>query len=149
MVAARVRAGSRWSDACILNVSSRGLLINSTAVSVPEGGKLELRHGAHVIVAEVVWRSGSRAGLRSDRRVPVEEIMALSKAPSLQLTAGQWPHVDRRQQPRSHEQNRQRSRMFEFAGIVVAGAALAGALFSMVQAAFARPLALVHAALGG
>ena len=149
MLHARMRANSGWSDACILNVSSRGLLINASAVSAATGSKVELRHGEHVIIAEVIWRKGTRAGLRSDQRVPVDDIMALSKAPSLQLTATQWPHADRRKQPRSHDESRQRSRMFEFASIVVVGVLLAAALFSMVEAAFARPLALVQAALGG
>lgn len=148
MLAARMRATSGWSDACILNVSSRGLLINASAAPAAKGSKIELRHGAHVIVAEVVWRKGRRAGLRSEQRVPVEEIMALSKAPSLQLTATQWPHADRRQTPRNHEESRERSRMFEFAGIVVVAVSLAAGLFSMVEAAFARPLAMVRAALG-
>ena len=149
MLHARMRASSGWTDACILNVSSRGLLINASATGAVLGGEVELRHGAHVIVAEVVWRKGTRAGLRTDQRVPVDEIMALSKAPALQLTAGQWPHVDRRTQLRPYEESRQRSRMLEFAGVVAIAVALAGALYSMVEQAFARPLAMVSTALGG
>src|SRR5258708_18371651 len=149
MLHARMRASTGWTDACILNVSSRGLLINASAAGAATGSEVELRHGAHVIVAEVVWRRGTRAGLRTDQRVPVEEIMALSKAPALQLTAGQWPHVDRRTQWRSHDESRQRSRMLEFASVVVIAVSLAGALFSMVEQAFVRPLAMVQAALGG
>ena len=149
MLHARMRASSGWTDACILNVSSRGLLINASATGAVTGTEVELRHGAHVIVAEVVWRKGTRAGLRTDQRVPVDEIMALSNAPVLQLTAGQWPHVDRRTRLRPYEESRQRSRMLEFAGVVVIAVSLAGALFSMVEQAFARPLAMVEAALGG
>lgn len=151
MLRARIRAGAVWNDTCILNVSSRGLMINaSTAAHAQKGSKIELRHGDHVILAEVVWRDGRRAGLRSDERVPVEEIMALSNAPSLQLTAaGQWPDVDRRRRPRRQVDSRTRSRAIEFAGVAAVAVCLSGAAFVLVDQAFARPMAYVEAALGG
>ena len=150
MLRARLRAGSGWSDACILNVSSRGLLINATTTaSAQAGNMIEVRHGDHVIVAEVMWRKGTRAGLRTEARVPVEEIMALCNAPSLQLTATQWPQVDRRKKARSHDESRLRSRAIEFAGIAIVAVWLATGVFAMVQQAFAQPLARVEQALGG
>ena len=93
MLHARMRASTGWTDACILNVSSRGLLINASATGAVTGSEVELRHGAHVIVAEVVWRKGTRAGLRTDQRVPVDEIMALSKAPAKELAGGKLHFV--------------------------------------------------------
>jgi hypothetical protein len=150
MLRARLRAAAGWSDACILNVSSRGLMINAAGAASPQkGSTIEIWHGGHVIVAEVMWRKGTRAGLRSDQRVPVEEIMALSNAPSLQLTAGQWPQVERRKQPRSHDDSRLRSRAIEFTGVAVVVLCLAGGVLAMVQQALARPMAHVAAALGG
>src|SRR4029078_1604392 len=83
---ARMRMDSSWCDACILNISSRGLMIH-VGRGAPNGDTVELRRGHHVIVARVVWRDGSRAGLHSDDRLPVEEILSLSQAPALQLTA--------------------------------------------------------------
>src|SRR4029078_12325215 len=83
---ARMRMDSSWCDACILNISSRGLMIH-VARGAPSGDTVELRRGDHVIVARVVWRDGSRAGLHSDDRLPVEQILSLSQAPALQLTA--------------------------------------------------------------
>ena len=150
MLPARMRAETGWADACILNVSSRGLLIISSRVG-GEGSSVELRHGSHAIVARVVWRKGTRAGLRAEARVPVEEIVILSRATALPLTAPTWSGGERRQQPRaaSHEESRLKSRMMEFASIVVIGISLAAPMFSMVEQAFARPLAMVAAALGG
>ena len=145
-----MRDGSGWTDACILNVSSHGLLINATVAGAPAtGSMIELRHGDHVIAGEIIWRKGTRAGLRTDQRVPVEEIMALGTASALQLTAGEWPRAERRKRPRSHDESRLRSRAIEFAGVALIAASLAGAVFSMVEAAFARPLAAVQSALGG
>src|SRR4051794_30236366 len=150
MLRARRRASGGWPGACILSRPRRGVLtIPTTGPTAVTGSMIELRHGEHVIVGEVVWRKGTRAGLRTDGRVPVEEIMALGTASALQLTAGDWPRADRRKQPRSHDENRLRSRAIEFAGVAVIAASLAATLFSMVDAAFARPLAIVQAALGG
>lgn len=145
---ARIRSDSGWSDACILNLSSRGLLINSGGPAA-EGSVVELRHGDHVIVARVIWREGSRTGLRTQDRVPVEDIVTGKQAQAVQLTAPQWPAADRRKQPRTHEQSRMRSRALEFAGVAVTGGFLAAAVLSMVEQAFARPLATVQSALGG
>ena len=78
MVRARMRAQSGWSDACILNVSSRGMLINASAPAV-QGSTIEVWHGEHLIVATVMWRNGTRAGLHANERIPVEEILALAK----------------------------------------------------------------------
>ena len=84
---ARMRHGAAWSDACILNVSSRGLLIH-TSRQAPMGSEIELRRGEHVILARVVWRDGAKVGLRADDRVPIEEIVTLGQSRVLQLSAG-------------------------------------------------------------
>jgi hypothetical protein len=146
---ARLRMGAHWSDACILNVSSRGLMIQASRAA-PEGSVIELWKGDYVIVARVVWRKGVRAGLCSDDRVPVEEIMSLVQSPGLQLTASTGrPPCERRKRPRTHEESRIRARMMEFATVAVIAASLAGTAFAMLEQAFARPLAMVSAALGG
>jgi hypothetical protein len=145
---ARIRHGASWSDACILNMSSRGLLIN-TSRPAPAGTEIELRRGDHMIVARVMWRDGAKAGLQADDRLPVEDIMTFGQAQGLQLTAG-GERFERRVQPRLGDQrHRWRARALEFAGVVVAGASLASAAVLLVEEAFARPLAAVQAALGG
>jgi hypothetical protein len=142
LVPARLRHGSSWSDACILNVSSRGLMIH-TGRPISSGTIVEVRRGQHVIVARVIWRDGGRAGLRAEDRVPVEHIVTLGQSPALQLTAIE----ERRRHPRPEERNRLRGRAVEFGGVLLIAAALTGAGFSMVEAAFARPLALISAVL--
>lgn len=147
MLRARMRALCGWSDACILNVSSRGLMINSA--TLVQGSTVEVWHGEHVIVATVVWKKGTRAGLQAEDRIPVEEILALSKSPELQLTAESWPEVERRKKPRSHDHSRLVGRATEFAGVLTIGAILASAAFLMIEQAFARPLHYAAAVLGG
>ncbi len=145
VVAARLRHGAAWTDACILNVSSRGLMIH-TGRQIAKGTQVEVRRGDHVIIARVVWRDGGRAGLRAEDRVPVEDIMTFGQSSALQLTAAS--PAERRKHPRLPERSRLHGRAMEFAAVIAIGASLAAGGLSMVQAAFARPLEIVSAALG-
>lgn len=145
---ARMLLGSSWSDACILNISARGLLIQSGR-STPQGSVVELRRGDHVIVARVVWRLGLRAGLRAEGALPVEEILTLGQSPSLQLTASMRRAAERRQRARTEDESRHRARAFEFVSVVVIAACFGAMAFSMVERALARPMAFVEAALAG
>ena len=147
LVPARLRDGASWSDACILNVSSRGLLIHSMGAG-ETGATIELRHRDCSIVARVMWRDGARAGLRAEDRVPVEEIMLLGHAHNLTLTASAPPNVERRKTPR-HEESRDRARAIEFASALVIAAVLSAGTLAMLESALARPLAAISAVLGG
>jgi hypothetical protein len=148
MLRARMRSMSGWSDACILNVSSRGLMINAPSACAAKDSTIELWHGEHVIVATVVWRKGSRAGLHAEARVPVDDLLALSRSPSLQVTAGQWPQVDRRKTARTQDESRYRGRAIEFVAAVIIAISLAVGAFQLVEQSFARPLSTVQQALG-
>ena len=148
MLRARMRAQSGWSDACILNVSSRGMLINASAPAV-QGSIIEVWHGEHLIVATVMWHNGTRAGLHADERIPVDEILALAKSSALQLTAPSWPEVERRKAPRPRAESRLRARLVELAGVTAFAISPAVAALLMVEQALARPFHSVVAALGG
>jgi hypothetical protein len=149
MLPARLRNGAQWADACILNVSSRGLMIQSARAG-PEGSCVELRRGDHVIVARVMWRSGPRAGLLSEDRIPVEEIMSLSGSQPLQLVASRGALVERRRHRRASAlEYRLKGRAMEFAAIAAIGVALAGGAWSMARQALVKPFAQVSAALHG
>lgn len=149
VIPARLRTGAQWTDACILNISSRGLLIR-TARPVPEGSFVEVRKGDHAITARVAWRSGGRVGLHSDERLPVEEIMSSSSAQALRLVAEHGKFVERRRQPRARSDDaRLRGRAIEFVGIGGLVLALALSIWGMAQQALAVPLERVEAALDG
>lgn len=144
VVPARLRHGAGWSDACIVNVSSRGMLIH-TSRPLAKGSEVEIRRGDQAILARVVWRDGARAGLQAQDRVPVEQILTIGQAAGLQLTA---PTGERRREQRPVDHSRFKGRAIEFASATVIAIALASASLSMVHQAFARPLAAVSAALG-
>lgn len=147
MLRARMRSLGGWSNACILNVSSRGLMINAGAVSALSDGSIELWHGDHLIVGTIVWRKGTRAGLRTETSVPVEAILASGEGPALQLTAPSLPSAPRK--VRGHGDSRIRARAIEFAGIGLIAASLSAGALWMAEQAFAKPLVAVEAALSG
>lgn len=149
MLPARLRAGMQWSDVCILNISSRGLLIHSPRPTA-KGATVELWLGEHLIVARVVSRDGPRVGLRSEDRVPVEQIISLGEADALQLTAGNASRRERRRRQRASQLHaRLRGRTIEFTAVSAIGASLAIAAWSIAEQALARPLTAITVALGG
>ena len=148
MLPARLRGSCGWSNACILNVSSRGVLIQASRGAI-EGSTVELWHGEQVIVARVVWRKGTRAGLCAEARVPMEEMCADSKGAQLPRTSPDGRFVERRKRPRTHEESRLRGRALEFASMAIIGAGLAAGMFALVEQAFAQPLAYIGRALTG
>lgn len=147
LLKARMRTEAGWGDACILNISSRGLLIYA-ARAAEQGNTIEVRQGEHVIRARVVWREGARVGLHADELLPVETILSRANAPELRLTADASRRTDRRQRRRSHDESRIRARLFEFATFAVIAVCVGATAFSLVSEALARPLAQVRSALG-
>jgi hypothetical protein len=144
---ARMRVGQRWSNACILNISSRGLLVQASGIET--GSTIELRRGEHVIVARVVWREGGKAGLRSEEPLAVDDILTVDRGNSLQLVASGGASMERRivSRPR-HEESRARRRLLQFVGTTAIGVGLSAVVLMMIGQAAARPLAMVKSALG-
>jgi hypothetical protein len=142
-----LRSRSGWTDACILNISSRGLMIHSSRAG-PEGSRVELWRGDHVIVARVIWQDGGRTGLQSDECLAVEEILSLSRSAAMSLTASEPFTVERRARPREEPDRRREGRIFEFFGVIAIGCVLAATAFGMVEQALADPMAMIRAALG-
>jgi hypothetical protein len=144
---ARLRSGAQWSDVCILNISSRGLMIHSARVSA-KGSMVELRRGEHVIVARVMWREGARAGLHSDERLPIEKLATLGQPQPLRVASEDGKFVERRKRPRPQDDARLRGRAMEFIGVGAIGVTLALGAWTIASEAFARPLETVRNALG-
>lgn len=115
----------------------------------PTGTWIELHRGGHIISARVVWRNGSRAGLQSEERLPVEQIMAASPQCSLQLVASGGALIDRRKKERpSSVDARQIGRCVEFVGLSLLVVTFAVGLGRWAADALGRPLAEVASALG-
>lgn len=149
MIQARMRAGASWSDACILNLSSRGMLIKADQAP-SRGSYLEIRRGAYVLVARVIWANSDRFGVQTQDPVPAEGLIH----PPDQAGAGVAPHdgafVERRaatRPPAVLEASRQQSRAIEFCAFLLVGAIGAMLALGAVEGLMAKPLAVVEKAL--
>jgi hypothetical protein len=150
MIGARLRHGSGWTDARIVNLSSRGLMARAPCAPAP-GSYVEICRGTHRIVARVVWAESDRFGALSQDAIPVEAIATgedaspppIANAANDRCAAPRVPAPSER-----HERNRRRARRAEFACVAAFGAAAAFFAFDTVSETLARPLALVEARLG-
>lgn len=149
---ARMRVGACWNDVCILNISSRGLLLQ-IAEPPRQGSYLELRRGRHAILARVIWTESHRCGVRTQDLLPVEEIVndresppAPTDAPAVAATfAERRPSL--REREVQHENSRMLSRAIEFCTITVFAASAAVAAFGTLEQSLSRPLVYASAAL--
>jgi len=146
-----MRVGVSWNDVCILNVSRRGLGISS-AGPPPRGAYVEICRGRMVIVAQVMWAKGRRAGLHSQDVIWVQALVAEPETAHSATAPAAQPVVERRRAPRTarqaHERSRIVARAMEAAFVAVAGLGMGAALFGMVEQALARPLSQIRQALG-
>ncbi|MCL6697581.1 hypothetical protein LZ496_02115 [Sphingomonas sp. NSE70-1] len=146
MIEARVRCGATWSDACILNMSSRGMLIQAQPTP-SRGSYLEIRRGSQVVVARVVWSNAIRCGVRTQDIVSAEQLIRDHARSAKSATP-----VERRREPRlvatRHDASRFRSRAIEFGTFALLGAGVAIFATSLVGELLATPLEAVRQALG-
>lgn len=152
LIRARMNTGGLWSDVCIVNVSTRGLGLQ-TSRPPPAGTFIEVRPGRQVIVAKVVWSNGHRFGVRTQDPLLVAAIVA-GDAQSRDDTAQPWVYqTERRRIQLSHEQRHQQSKYvsqaMQFACLCVLCASAALVAFAAIQEALAEPLSHIRAALSG
>ena len=136
---ARLRSNCRWGDACILNLSPRGLMVYAPQPADP-GSFVEIRRGEQAIVARVVWRRNNRIGLRSERLLELDQVITGAGSQSAPGIGAVELLGERRQQPRSHDDSRLRARIAEFASIIVVAAVLAGSAYSLVARSLSAPI---------
>lgn len=142
-----MRAGATWTDACILNMSSHGMLVHAPTTP-SRGSYLEIRRGGYVIVARVVWANDNRFGVQTQDVVPADDL--IRNPDGAARTSSQHPSafVERRATPRQrHETSRWRARAFEFGTFVLLGGIAATLMLGAMGELLARPLALVETAL--
>ena len=149
IVPARLHSSSGWTDACILNVSSRGLMIHS-ALAGPQGSIVELRRGPHAIVACVVWRDGARVGLKTEERLAVEDLIRLNCASAMTVTTGQAQKRACGTPSQRRERNRcSLGRVIEYVGVALIACMLAVTAFDVLERGLGTPMALIETALAG
>ena len=140
-----MRSQSGWSDACILNISSGGLLVYSAGNAQP-GTHVEIRRGGSLIIANVVWRKNQRIGLCSHHPVPIQDVIENETLAAIVATDSPVL-VERRKQPRSADNSRFKARAMEFAATAAVGIVLAASAAICVAEALSKPIAAVEASL--
>lgn len=144
ILATRLRHGDAWCDACILNVSSRGLLLHASAP--PERGVfVEVRRGAHVVVGRVIWSKDGRFGLQTQDRLSVTTLVK-GQRPGSPGGAAVFEQKDRRRRPRSKTDSnasRQFGRLMEFLFVVGLGFVVASGAHDFVTVVLSEPLSMV------
>ncbi|MEO7787186.1 MAG: hypothetical protein ABIR77_05095 [Sphingomicrobium sp.] len=153
LIKARMRAGPSWGGVSLLNLSSRGALAQAE-VPPPKGSYIEVRCGAHVIVARVMWAEQERFGFRSQDPILVDALLAnrdeavRTGQPAPGMVSQDRRAVLRKPSPSDrHERSRATARTTEYCCLVAIAALLGSVAVSMVQSALGGPMTLISAAL--
>ena len=150
LIRARMRSDSGWSEACILNLSKRGLLVQAPHAPT-RGTYVEIHRGSYCVVARVMWSKHHRFGVRSQDLLVVERLLG-EAAPAVPATRVAALANDRRAKPRTTaqqaERSRQRAQTFEFATAVIVGIGAAIAGFGVVAEVLGAPMRAISTALG-
>ncbi len=148
-IAARVKTGTDWADGHILNISSRGMLLqHSRPIAI--GSYIEVRNDGRAVSATVVWREGSRAGLTCAQRIDLGDwIAAWEEQSGARCGSGSVAAtVDRRAFPRTHDQSRGLARKLEFIAIAAIAVLIAVSVASLAASVLFRPFAAISTVLG-
>ena len=148
MLAARMRHSNAWSDANILNISSRGLALHS--VSPPlRGTYVEVRRGAHTVVGRVIWANAYRFGVCAQDRLAIDSLISNEGTDKQAANGTADVIVERRTCPcsdgleRRCAQSRDQGRALQFAFIVGMGFVLAACAYDAVVRTLSQPLSIV------
>ena len=154
-VAARMRVDGKYSDVCIRDISSRGMMLQAATPPRP-GTYIEILRAAHIVVARVVWASDRRFGIRSQDRIDIRGIVEATpgsgtrpvdqerRAADRSRPAGGTAAIDLAERA---ERNRHRSRAFQFGLLTVCGLLAAGLAANVAYDVLSSPLKTVSAHL--
>jgi hypothetical protein len=149
MISARLRDGFGWTNARILDISSRGLLLRASKTP-KRGAYVEVCKGPHRIVARVVWVEQDRFGLNTQDLLPIEAITGGTAASASEAEyLFPQPRLKRREASAAErlERSRRRSGAMQFLWIVGSAAAVGILAFDAVEGSLSRPLSIVSAQL--
>ena len=157
LLPSRMRVGSAWVDACIHNVSSRGMLVASDETPRP-GSYVEIRRGRNVIIGRAVWTKGRFFGIRTQERVDLAALKEDPRAAGRRGAADASGQVERRNEDRLRkeaavaralERNRAMARIGQFCLIALAAAAACVLVAATVYKVLIVPMTHIQQALGG
>jgi hypothetical protein len=149
----RMRVNSSWTDACIHNVSARGMLVASDRAPDP-GAYVEIRRGQAVIIGQAVWKKNQFFGVRTQDRI---DLAVLQGQPARNGDAA-GAKVERRSEDRFRkdaaiartlERDRAFARLFQFGILAFAVAAASVMVASSVYGVLSAPVDRMTRAMAG
>ena len=73
-IAARMQCGTEWTDICIKNMSSRGLMAQAERPPPPRA-YVEIRRGTQRVIGRTVWSANGSFGICSQDRIDIDAIV--------------------------------------------------------------------------
>ena len=146
---ARLRGDDSWSDICIRNVSSHGMML-LIADPPQRGAYIEVRRGSAVVIGRVMWIGVGRCGLRTKERIRVADLTMANAQPK--DATGARP--ERRARARLHRPDAAAARsafigrVMQFAAMVALVLAAGGFLAHTTYGLLAKPSAAISQAFG-
>ena len=152
-----MRLDGNWVDVRIRNISSRGLLLQSTTPP-PRGTYVEIFKARHTIVARVVWAKDQQFGIHTRERLDVGALVgeSASTKPPGAISPDAQPPMERLSNSRRLtaanvtqrlERSRRISAVVEFGTIVTCGAIAAALTVSTVYETLSRPFRDISSSL--
>jgi hypothetical protein len=149
LIHAKVRAGGLPIDACIRDVSSKGLMIQAQ-VPPPRGTYVEITAGSQTIVGRVVWGKDMRFGITTQDRLHVDLLAGGRSGPRAPAEPGPRPAAVLAKSPtRVADGQRAHARAFEFAALILFALTMIAALGVASYETLAQPFASVADRLRG
>ncbi len=75
LIPCRIKSVRGWGDACIHNISPRGMMIACDDPLAP-GEYLDLRRGRQVVIGRVVWRRDRFSGVRTQDVISADALVS-------------------------------------------------------------------------
>ena len=145
-LSAQMRAGGRWADVGIRNVSEHGMLLCADEPP-PLGSFLEVRRGPMMLAVRTVWREGCLFGVRAQDRIDFTELTTGSAAPTTAATleAVVKPAQRRKNCAQDGEASRFFGRKFQFLFVLAVFGSMIVALGGSLQEVLYKPMRSVEA----
>ena len=147
-IRAKMRAGGLPIDACIRDVSSKGLMIQAK-VSPPRGTYVEIITHSQTIVGRVVWGKDMRFGILTRDKIHVDMMVAERRAPPSGQCADPQPTAVLRPASVARKPGFRRShaRALEFGALILFALAMVATFASATYQTLSRPFESVAESL--
>ncbi|MEO6432821.1 MAG: PilZ domain-containing protein [Sphingomicrobium sp.] len=142
-IRARILFETQWADCHILNISSRGMLLQYSR-PLEIGSVIEVRQEGCAVPATVVWREGFRAGLSLNAPILLPEWVGDTIDPASAAGSGGNNSLFARAAGKGCEQDwHDASRRIEFIAAVGGALAFAVIIAAMANSALRAPFATI------